>query len=80
MWDQHVTMAQYPGEDRGYSVNKGAVLVPATVTEHHSLGDLDNRHVYFAVLKFKIKALAIQLPRERPFLLVCRQSSCYFLT
>ena len=50
-------MAQYPGEDRGYSVNKGAVLVPATVTEHHSLGDLDNRHVYFAVLKFKIKVL-----------------------
>lgn len=62
-----------------YSVNKGAVLVPAAVTEHRSWGDLDNRHVYFAVLEFKIQALAIQLPRDRTFLLVCRQSSCYFL-
>ena len=63
----------------GYSVNKGAALAPAAVPEHHSRGDLDHRHVYFAVLEFKIQALAIQLPRDRTFLLVCRQSSCYFL-
>lgn len=63
----------------GCSVNKRAVLVPAAKTESHSLGALDNRHVYFAALEFKIKALAIQVPRERTFLLVCRQSSCYFL-
>lgn len=50
----------------GYIVNKGAVLVRAAITEYHSLGDLYNRHLFFAVVESKIKALADRVLREGP--------------